>query len=261
MTIPFLKVSELSFSYTKKSILDSVSFSVAAGEYVSIVGQNGAGKSTLLKCIIGILHPQYGSIGVAGKVATRLSQRELAKQIAYVPQATGRYSPYSVYEHVMISRYPYLKPFAAPGKCDRDCVLEAIDKVGLAHFANSQVNSLSGGERQKVYLAAALAQGASLLLLDEPTTFLDPKCTAEIVRLLHDVNVDEKMTILSVTHDINAAAATSTRVMALKNGKIEFDDSPARFMDETVLQNIFSAQFSVAKHAPDGRTVAFLGRC
>ncbi|MBN2343942.1 MAG: ABC transporter ATP-binding protein [Deltaproteobacteria bacterium] len=252
MNSTLLDISGVSVSLGGKSVLANVSLSVKPGEWVSIAGKNGAGKSTLLKCIMRIVKCDAGSMVFGGTPLSSLSQRALARQIAYVPQATGRYSPFSVYEHVMLARYPYLKPFSAPSKFDRKMVLRCLDETGLLDLKDRFLSTLSGGERQKVYLAQAFAQEAKLLLLDEPNTFLDPRCVQEVLQLLKGANRERGITIISVTHDINSAAVVSDRILALKDGLVEYEGDSASFMEATVLERVYNTAFSFVSHPQNG---------
>ncbi|MBN2717033.1 MAG: ABC transporter ATP-binding protein [Deltaproteobacteria bacterium] len=252
MTDTCLAVSGLSISLDGKAVLKNVAFNVNRGEWISITGRNGAGKSTLLKCLMRILKMETGDVVLNGNPIALISQRSLARQVAYVPQATGRFSPFTVFEHVMLARYPHLRPFAAPSRRDRDIVMHNLAEAGLSELADRTVSTLSGGERQKVYLAQAFAQGADVLLLDEPNTFLDPKCAAEVLHLLKVANQDRGTTILSVTHDINSAAVISDRIMALKSGEVVFMGAPFEFMAPPVLSDVFSASFSFVSHPETG---------
>lgn len=250
-----IEVDGYSFTIGGKEILRDISFAVQKGDYISIVGPNGAGKTTLLKCISRIHRGGHGRIVVAGRGIEKYSQKELALEISYVPQAEGRNVPFTVYEIVMMGRYPYLSPFSPPAASDITAVREALSVTGTAQFSDRLLGTLSGGERQKVYIAAALAQEASVLLLDEPTTFLDPKHEADIYRLLAEINRGRGVTIVSVTHDINSAVLTSGKILALKKGAVAFWGSADRFMDVETLSKIYDKPFSLMQHPRHARRI------
>jgi len=250
-----IDITSFSFGVGDKEILDNVSLTVYEGEYVSIVGPNGAGKTTLLKCISRIHRGGRGRIAVAGKNLEDYSQKELALKVSYVPQADGRHAPFTVREFVLMGRYPYLSPFSPPGPSDTAAVQEALEVTGTLEFSERFLGTLSGGERQKVYIAAALAQEAGVLLLDEPTTFLDPKHESDIYRLLAGINRKRGVTVVSVTHDINSAVLTSRTVLALKGGRVAFCGPAQDFINEEVLQNIYERTFSLMKHPHHGGTI------
>jgi iron complex transport system ATP-binding protein len=155
----------------------------------------------------------------------------------------------------MMGRYPHLSPFSSPTQDDERAVRDALAVTGTDCFADRHLSTLSGGERQKVFIAAALAQEAEVLLVDEPTTFLDPRHRADICHLLSRVNEERDLTILSVTHDINRAVLTSSRVVALKNGAIVFCGPPDEFMNNDVLQDIYDISFTLVRHPVHGKTI------
>jgi iron complex transport system ATP-binding protein len=250
-----IEIDSYSFGAGGKEILKDISLTVHEGEYLSIVGPNGAGKTTLLKCITRIHKGGRGNITVAGRKLEDYSQRELAVKVSYVPQADGRHAPFSVREFVLMGRYPYLSPFSPPSSSDTAAVREALEVTGTLEFSERFLGTLSGGERQKVYIAAALAQEARVLLLDEPTTFLDPKHESDIYRLLARINRERGVTVVSVTHDINSAVLTSRSVLALKRGAVAFNGPAEEFMNEEILQSIYEKSFSLMEHPRYGRTI------
>lgn len=250
---PVIAVDNLSFGFGRKEVLSGVSFSVEDGERFSIIGPNGAGKSTLLKLINRAFKGGTGSVTVRGKPLRSYSQKALARIIGYVPQQEAITFPYTVREFVMMGRYPHLSPFTSFTKEDEKAALEAVALAGAEAFTERRVNSLSGGERQKVFIAAALAQGASALLLDEPTTFLDPKSEDEILKTLERVNKEKGVTVVSVTHDINNAALRSDRVMAINNGRVAFIGAPRDLMRNDVLRRVYGKDFLFVNHPRTGR--------
>jgi iron complex transport system ATP-binding protein len=250
-----IEITRFSFSISSKAILKDISLTVNEGEYISIIGPNGAGKTTLLKCLDNIHKGGDGDIRIAEKPLDKYSQKELARQVSYVPQADGRIPPFTVYDFVMMGRYPYLSPFSYPGDEDKDAVCDALAVTGTSEFAERFLRTLSGGERQKVSIAAAFAQGAKVLLLDEPTTFLDPKHEADVYRLLARVNRERGVTVVSVTHDINSAVLTSRRILALKNGSVAFCGCADKFMNNEILYKIYGKKFLFMKHPRTGKTI------
>ena len=251
-TDPVIDVADFSFRIGKKEILRNVAFEVRPGEYLAIVGPNGAGKSTLLKCLDRILVGGTGRINVFGRPLQDYRQRELARRISYVPQADGRVFPFTVEQFVLLGRYPYLSPFSPVGRDDRQAVHEALELTGTAEFAPRMLGTLSGGERQKVFIAAALAQGADVLLLDEPTTFLDSRHQAEVAELLARANAESGVTIVAVTHDVNQAALQSDRVLALTDGSVAFCGPAAGIMEADVLERVFGVSLLTIGHPRAG---------
>jgi iron complex transport system ATP-binding protein len=250
-----VQIQDYSLKIGQKEILKKVTLSVAEGEYLSIIGPNGSGKTTLLKCIDGILTGGTGTIAIMNHPLNHYSQRELAKLVGYVPQADNQASPFTVYEFVMMGRYPYLSPFSTLTQTDESAVCEALALTGTQHFAGRSLNTLSGGERQKAFIAAALAQGAKILLLDEPTTFLDPKHTVEIQRILKRLNLESGVTILSVTHDINSAILTGGKILALKGGTVVFCGDVKEVTGQGILESIYEKPFTFARHPQSGVSI------
>lgn len=247
---PVIDVRRFSFRFGSKLVLRDVSFEVAQGEYLSIVGPNGAGKTTLLKCLGRLLGGGTGRIEIFGRPLQSYRQKELARRIGYVPQADGRAFPFTVEQFVLMGRYPYLSPFTAINREDRRAAREAMDVTSTRQFADRTLDTLSGGERQKVYIAAALTQGADVLLLDEPTTFLDYRHQAEIRALLTRANKESGVTIVAVTHDLNQAALQSDRIVALRDGAVVFCGRPEEIMQADVLRRIYDASLLLVDH-PD----------
>lgn len=247
-----VEIRNFSFSIGEKKILCDVSFTVAEGEYLTIIGSNGAGKTTLLRCIDRITRGGVGDIFIYGRNIKTFRQNELAKVIGYVPQSDARQFPFTTYELVMMGRYPHLSPFSSIKKNDEDTVLNAIRQTDMEEFKDRIIGTLSSGERQKVFIAAALAQQPKILLLDEPTTFLDYRHQSEIQKLLKRINRESDVTIISVTHDINSAVLASDKILALRNGAVVFHGEPARLMNNEVLESIYGRRFIFAMHPLTG---------
>lgn len=248
---PLVAIRNLSLTVGGNRILDRVSLSLAAGEYVSIVGQNGAGKSTLIKCLAGICADWRGDIEIDGVPLRSLSQRRRGRLLSYVPQADARVLPFTVEEFVTMGRYPYLSPFTTVSPEDRAAVERALRMTEVEQFRARWLGTLSGGERQKVFIAAAVAQGARIVLLDEPTTFLDYRHQHEILALLGSLNRESGTTVLAVYHDLNSAVAWSHRIVGLKNGRLAFSGTAADTLDPAVLRNLFEVDFSFVE-GPEG---------
>jgi len=238
-----ITIKNLSLAFDKTSILNDVSFSVEDGEYISLIGPNGAGKTSLLRCLLGMYRDYRGEIILKGRTASDYAFRERALIVSYVPQTHDIEFPLPVYDFVMMGRYPHLKPLAPPAPEDIEAVEQALETTATAAFRDRTLRTLSGGERQKVYIAAALAQGAPLILLDEPAAFLDYHHQADIMRLLKKINTGRDATVLAVNHDLNSAARWSDRLIAIKNGAVAFDGPPAALFTPEKLEALFETRF------------------
>lgn len=250
-----IDIENLSLSIANKSILNSVSLQIYDGDYLSIIGPNGAGKTSLLKCLMRIYPGYSGTLRFQNKLLTKISQKNLARMISYVPQADGRVFPFTVAEFVMMGRYPHLSPFNSFNRDDRNAVDRALEMTRMTPFSTRFMNTLSGGERQIVFIAAALAQGAKIMLLDEPTTFLDPKHEAEIYAILKRLNRELGMTIISVTHDINSAVLQSDKVIILKQGKIMYWGKGQDVMNNEILGQAYDKSFMFVPHPTTGQSI------
>ena len=244
-----IAVSDLSYSFgTSLPALSEVSFRISEGEVVSFVGPNGAGKTTLLRCLSGIFLPGAGTIAYFGRGVASYTRQELARFVGYVPQGAEFVYPFRVKEFLGLSRYPHLGRFARFGDDDREQIERVIEFMGLGAFRTRAINTLSGGERQKVLIASALAQTPKILLLDEPLTHLDPGQADETAALLLQAREKFRVTICAVMHDLNRAALYAGRVVALRSGRILYDGEPERFMTQDVLREIYGGEFVLAPH-------------
>jgi len=255
-----IEIRDFSFAYAAQQVLDGVCLSVRRGEYVSMVGPNGAGKTTLLKCLMRILPGGTGHIAVNGKALGRYSQKELAALVSYVPQHMEHVFPFTVREFVMMARYPHISPFTSFGSADKKAVSRALALTGTDAWAERGLNTLSGGERQKVLIASALAQEAAILLLDEPATFLDPRYQEDIQDILDRVNRQSGVTVVTATHDINRAALHSSRIIGLKNGRVAFCGPPGELMTYERLENLYDTSFHLVAHPAGAAAMIVPGR-
>lgn len=213
-----LEVRNLRYGYTpERQVVQGVSFSVRAGECVAVLGTNGVGKTTMLKCINRILRPQAGEVLVDGLPVHRLSGRELAQRIGYVPQAC-EFADSSVFDAVLLGRKPFLQWDVT--QRDLETVQEVLELLGLEAYAHREVNALSGGERQKVSIARALAQQAPVLLFDEPTSSLDLRNQLEVLDLTKQVVRQQNLAAVVILHDLNLALRFADRFLVMKEGAV-----------------------------------------
>ena len=253
-----IQVKNLYLEISGKRILHNISFNIQKGEFFSIIGPNGAGKTSLIKCISRIMTGWTGLVHVNGVDLQQHTQRQLAQQISYVPQAEGRNLPFTVFEFVLMGRYPHLSPFSTISAEDKAIATEMLDLTGLRHFKDRMLNTLSGGERQMAFIAAALAQGAEILLLDEPTSFLDYQHQAQVKALLSRLNVQKNLTIVSISHDINAACEQSSRILAMKDGASLFIEEPENMLTSDTLQSLYQTPFAITDHPVRDGKMAFI---
>ena len=243
------------FSFTGEPVLKEITFSLEKGAYLSILGPNGAGKSTLLKSFLR-LHETgrpNGAVSVLGRALASFSQRELARLIAYVPQAAGRIPPFTVAYFLKLSRYPYAHDRQALQPGGNEAIENALHSTGMSHLADRRLDTLSGGERQKAFLAAALAQSADILLLDEPTSFLDPKHAAEVNALLKTLNRERGLTMLTVTHDLNHPLDAGGQSLVLRGGEQVYFGPSSSLTGNGILEKAFGHSFAYLTHPATGR--------
>jgi iron complex transport system ATP-binding protein len=249
------RVHELSFAYTSTPALSAVSLDILAGEFVALLGPNGAGKSTLLKILAGLIHGFSGTVELSGEPLSHYKRDELARRIAFVPQETHMVFPFTVSEIVMMGRLPHRTGgvFFDPPR-DAEWTEHAMELTDTAKFSQKPFNELSGGERQRAVLASALAQNPDILLLDEPTVYLDLKHQFQFYDILERLNAERRMTIISVTHDLNLAARYARRVIAMRSGNIVADGSPGDVLTVERLYDIFEITAAVFQR-PGGRGI------
>ncbi len=210
-----LSVENLQFRYPGVPVLRDISFHVPAGDFLSLLGPNGSGKSTLLRLLDRILLPQAGSITLDGRALAAYNRRDLARTIAYVPQDTLWVFPYTVLEVVLMGRSPHVGRSGFENQQDLDLAWEMMRLTDIDHLADKLITAISGGERQRVLIARALSQQPAILLLDEPNAHLDINHQVEIFQILQEQNEQYHLTIISVSHDLNLAAAFSKRALLL----------------------------------------------
>ena len=223
-----IEVKNLSFSYGEHEVLHDVSFSVAAGEYLSILGPNGVGKSTLFRCVLGLLRDYTGSVTVEGRDDKSLSIREAARLIAYIPQSSHPAFNYSVRDIVLMGTTSGLGTFATPKKEDVRRVDEALEKIGIPHLAERCFHRISGGQRQRIGVARAFAADPEIIYFDEPTSALDPELTGEVLAVMRQL-AEEGMTMLVVTHEMAFARDVSSQVVFMADGGICESGAPDAF--------------------------------
>lgn len=250
-----LSIENLTFSMNGKTILKDISLSVDDGEFLGLMGPNGSGKTTLLRCIMKYLMPQKGAVLIDAKPIHTLKEKELARLLAVVPQSSQLDFSFTAYEIVMMGRLPYAgSRLISESKKDEEAVRRAMDRTDTWEFANRQFSSLSGGERQRVIIARALAQDPKILLLDEPTVFLDITGQFEIMDLLRDLN-REGLTIIAVLHDVNLASRYCRKIALLNEGRLEFVGVPEEVFTAKNIMRIYGLDV-VIRRDPVTRSIS-----
>lgn len=237
-----LCAKDITISYNNKNILKNLSFALDTPQIVSIIGPNGAGKSTLLKALSRVILPEKGSIFLDGKEIQKLPSKEVARSIAMLPQSAGVPDDFLVTDLVSLGRSPYQKRFSSFTAEDKKIIKEVMLQTNTTKFKNCYINSLSGGERQRVWLAMALAQQPKILLLDEPTTFLDIHHQLEIMELVKSLHERLKISVIMVLHDLNHAVRYSERVVVVKDGEIFADGLTKEVLTEENFAKIYEVK-------------------
>jgi ABC-type cobalamin/Fe3+-siderophores transport system ATPase subunit len=215
-----LRTESVSFGYDGGFMLADVSVTIAAGSLTGLLGPNGCGKTTLLKLLCGVLRPRTGRVMLDDRMLSSMTRRELARRVAVVPQETHPAFDYTVMEMVLMGRHPHLSAFQLEGPADLEISHQALDATGTRHLADRNYMTLSGGEKQRVVIASALAQSTEVLLLDEPTASLDLRYQLDIASLLARLNRDRHVTMVLATHDLNLAASLCERLVVMRDGRI-----------------------------------------
>ncbi len=253
MTDQVIEVRDVRAGYRRHRVLDGVSLHVEQGEWLGLIGPNGSGKSTLFGTLTGQVGVESGEVLIAGRPLGSRSPREQAKVLALLPQSPPPPVGITVWELVMQGRHPHRGALRFTDRADRAPVADAIAMVGLDGFEDRYVELLSGGERQRAWMAMTIAQAAPILLLDEPTTFLDLGHQFELLELVDDLRRRRDLTVVTVLHDINQAARFADRLVVLDDGRIVADGRPAEVVTEALLRERFGVAASVGIDPITGR--------
>lgn len=215
-----ITLKNVSAGYNGIDVVSGISFSVKDGDNLCIVGPNGCGKTTLIKAISGLIKSK-GTISIDGKYTSKMTRAEIGRNIAVMSQISSVYFSYTVYETVLLGRYIHMKgsAFKNPSSYDKEYAEKCLKAVGLSNYKDRQINTLSGGQLQRVYLARTLAQEPRVILLDEPTNHLDLKHQAELIDFLKEWSVENNHSVIGVLHDINLAMRLADNILVLKDGK------------------------------------------
>ncbi len=253
LTSPLIELKNLDLGYGANRVISEMSLAIEEGEFIGVIGPNGSGKSTFLHGLSGILPPSNGEIRLFNKPYSNFSRRELAQVMAVVEAAETHTFQFSVGELVEMGRTPYLKRLQPFSNQDREAVRKAMEATEVLALESRPINELSSGERQRVFLARALAQETDILLLDEPTTHLDLKHQVESFQFLTQLNREHNLTIICISHDINLASEYCSRLLIFKEGLIIADGSPEEVLTAEVLESVFGKHFFLGNHPQSGR--------
>ena len=236
-----MEIKHLFFSYGKNMVIKDLNLKIEKGKITTLLGANGCGKSTLFKLITRVEKPKMGLITLDGKNIKNIERKEFAKKVAIVRQKNQISGDIRVEELVSYGRNPYLGFMQKPNKDDKDKIEQAIEVCGLEKIRNEKVNSLSGGQVQRAWIAMAIAQDSEILLLDEPTTYLDIKYQVEILKLVKDLG----KTIIMVLHDINQSIEYSDTIVGMMKGKIEFQGKAKEVLTGEKISKIYDTKLKI----------------
>lgn len=245
------RIEELTAGYENNTIFENLNASIEYGKITTIIGPNGCGKSTLLKTIGRILKKEHGHVYLQDQDMQKLSTKDIAKRLAILAQSPSAPLQLKVGELISCGRYPHRKNVNRLTPEDHEMIDWAMEVTQTAEFADRELSQLSGGQRQRVWLAMALAQKTDILLLDEPTTYLDMAHQIEVLKIVQKINKEHGCTIVMVLHEINQAARFSDTILAMKAGEVLANGKPKEIMTAAYLEKIFNIQ---AKIVNDGGT-------
>ncbi|UOQ56522.1 ABC transporter ATP-binding protein [Leucobacter allii] len=256
-----LAAERLTLAYGDRPIVDGLDLRIAPGRVTSIVGANGCGKSTLLRALSRLLRPQGGRAVLDGQTLHGIPSKQLARTLGLLPQSPTAPEGIAVADLVGRGRHPHQRALARWSPRDYAVVAEALESTGIAELADRTVDELSGGQRQRVWIAMALAQETDILLLDEPTTYLDVAHQVEVLDLLTDVNRERGTTIVMVLHDLNLAARYSDELVAIRDGAVHCSGTPAEVVTEETVREVFGLESRVIPDPVSGSPIVMpIGR-
>ena len=242
-----LSTDKLKIGYEDKIIVHDLNLRVQEGKITTIIGPNGCGKSTILKTLARIHKAKAGYVYLDGEMIHKIPTKKIAQRMAVLPQSPEAPNGLTIFDLVSYGRSPHQRGFGRLGEKDIEVINWALDVTGLTELKNQEVDTLSGGQRQRAWIAMAIAQETNLLLLDEPTTYLDMAHQLEVLKLLKKLNEEENRTIVMVIHDLNHAARFSDHMVAMRNGQLMKEGTAEEVMTEEVLREVFQIDAVVVK--------------
>lgn len=240
-----ISIDELEFAYSEVKILNGIDLKIESGECVSLLGPNGTGKSTLVKCILGLLNPDQGIIRVDNKNIKKISRKDLAQRISYVPQKTDSFFSLKVFDMVLLGRKPYVK--WRNTSRDRNIALEAMKMLNIDHLAMKNFSELSGGQQQKVVIARAIAQEPNILVMDEATSNLDIRHQLEVMEIVKELSIKRGITSIMIVHDLNVAARYSDKIVIMNKGKIVASGAPNDVLVKDNIASTYGVEVNIGK--------------
>lgn len=250
-----IRTKDLNISYGNLDIVKDLNLEIPKGKITTIIGSNGCGKSTILKTLARIIKPKSGSIYINDKELNSQDSKELAKAMAVLPQSPKAPNGLTVEELISYGRFPHQKGFGKLKDEDKNIINWALEKTRILEFRDRPIEALSGGQRQRAWIAMALAQETDILLLDEPTTYLDLAHQLEVLKLLEELNKKEGRTIVMVIHELNNAARFADHMIGVKKGKIVCQGTAHEVMTKENLREIFNIDAEIVNEPKSGKPV------
>lgn len=248
-----LSAQEVTLGYGDRVVVDGLSIDIAPGVVTTVIGPNGCGKSTLLRALGRLLRPRQGRILLNGKTISSMKTKDVARIIGLLPQAPVAPEGLTVADLVARGRHPHQSWIRQWSATDESEVMTALEATGIADLADRALDELSGGQRQRAWISMALAQGTDILLLDEPTTYLDLAHSIEVLDLVDRLHCDLGRTVVMVLHDLNLAIRYSDQLIVMRDGRIVAQGAPADIIDVALLREVFDLDASVLEDPVSGR--------
>ena len=245
-----MKIEDLHFSYGDHQVLKGVSYEAELGQFISVLGPNGVGKSTLFRCMLGLLEPTGGSVTIDGQNIAEMTAAELSRHVAYIPQSHNPVFNFSVFDMVLMGTTAQLSRFASPGKQQEHLAEAALERMGIAHLRNRGCGNISGGERQLVLIARAIAQQAKILVMDEPSANLDFGNKLRVMKTVKSLT-DDGYTVIQSTHDPVQAYLYSDKILALYGGKVLAWGTPQETISNSLISTLYGVDVEVCSMRDD----------
>jgi iron complex transport system ATP-binding protein len=240
-----IEVKNLYASYNGRDVLKQIDLKVERGIFMGLLGPNGSGKTTLLRCISGNLSPRKGTVRIMGRSVDRWKEKELARRMAIIHQDTNPGFDFKVSEIIAMGRYPYLKRFSFNDPEGNRAIARALEWTNMEELKEKEISKLSGGEKQRVFIARAFAQASDILLMDEPTKNLDIRHSMDIMEIVKENGRLRKMAVLTVLHDIDLAARFCDRIALLKHGRVVAEGETEKVLTEDIIRRVFDIKVKV----------------